>query len=125
MRILIVDDHPEIRRLLRKLLSHLTSDFMECANGAEAVAAFAKHRPDWAIIDITMEGMDGLEATRHIKRQSPDARVLILTQHDSPKIRRAALEAGASAFVSKDNLLEIAIHLNPSGSNDSSNQNHE
>ncbi|PYI85292.1 MAG: hypothetical protein DME26_11370 [Verrucomicrobia bacterium] len=64
-------------------------------------------------MDITMKGMDGLQATRQIKLQSPDARVLVLTQHDSPKIRRAALEAGASAFVSKDNLSEIVAHLNP------------
>jgi len=120
LRIMIVDDHPEVRRLLRKMLSDLGCDFTECASGTEAVAAFATYRPDWTIMDLAMEGMDGLEATRHIKLESPDARVLILTQHDSPKIRRAALEAGASAFVSKDNFSEIAAYLDPSGSNNPS-----
>jgi len=115
MKIMIVDDHPEMRRLLRGMLGELARDITECANGVEAVTAFAKYRPDWTIMDITMEGMDGLEATRRIKHQSPNARVLVLTQHDSPKIRQAALEAGAAAFVSKDNLSEIAIHLNPPG----------
>ena len=113
IKIMIVDDHAEMRRLLRTMLSDPARDFTECASGAEAVAAFAKYRPDWTIMDIAMEGLDGLQATRQIKLQSPDARVLVLTQHDSPKIRRAALETGASAFVSKDNLSEIVAHLNP------------
>jgi CheY-like chemotaxis protein len=113
LKIMIVDDHPEMRRLLRRMLSDLSRDITECANGVEALAAFAEYRPDWTIMDVTMQGMDGLEATRRIKRKFPDARVLILTQHDSPKIRQAAMEAGALAFVSKDNLSEIATHLNP------------
>ena len=121
---MIVDDHPEMRRLLRLVLSDLACDVRECATGAEAVAAFAEHRPDWTIMDILMEDMDGLEATRRIKLQSPHARVLILTQHDSLKIRRAALEAGASAFVSKDNLSEIATHLKLSGGVDQSTPDH-
>lgn len=112
---MIVDDHPEMRRLLRGLLSDPSRDLAECADGVEAVALFARFRPDWTIMDIAMERMDGLEATRRIKLQSPQARVIIVTQHDSAKIRRAALEAGASAFVSKDNLSEIAVHLNTGG----------
>ena len=100
-------------QLFRSMLTDFVNEFTECSDGDQAVAAYTKHRPDWTIIDITMKGMDGLQATRQIKLQSPDARVLVLTQHDSPKIRRAALEAGASAFVSKDNLSEIVAHLNP------------
>lgn len=125
---MIVDDHPEMRRLLRKLLSDPSRDLAECADGVEAVTLFANFRPDWTIMDIAMEGMDGLEATRRIKLQSPEARVIIVTQHDSAKIRRAALEAGASAFVSKDNLSEIAARLNSPGGIDPSNPtdpNHE
>src|SRR5258708_2194611 len=99
---MIVDDHAEIRRLLRSMLSDLASEFAECADGAEAVMAFARLQPDWTIMDIAMKGMDGLEATRRIKSQSPDARILVLTQSASAKMREAALEAGASAFVSKD-----------------------
>jgi len=115
MKIMIVDDHAEIRRLLRSALSQLTSDFVECSGGAEAVLAFPQQRPDWTIMDVAMKGMDGLEATRRIRSQSPTARILILTQHDSPAIRRAAMEAGASAYLSKDELAEIETALNESG----------
>ena len=108
---MIVDDHPEMRRLLRRMLRHLARDFTECTDGAEAVAAFAQYRPDWTIMDVTMAGMDGLEATRRIRSQSPAARILVLTQHDSPPIRRAALAAGASAYLSKDQLAEIEAVL--------------
>lgn len=111
MKIMIVDDHAEMRRLLRSTLTHLASEFVECADGTDAVAAFPEQRPDWTIMDVTMKGMDGLEATRRIRRQSPAARILVLTQHDTPVIRRAALEAGACAFLSKDQLREVETVL--------------
>ena len=107
MKIMLVDDHQEIRRLVRNALSHLTSEFTECSDGADAVVMFQRERPDWTIMDIAMKPMDGLEATRRIKALGPDARILILTQHDSPGIRRAAKEAGATAFLSKEQLQEI------------------
>ena len=104
---MIVDDHAEIRRLLRSMLDELASEFTECADGAEAVAAFARQRPDWTIMDITMKGMDGLEATRRIQKQFSDSKIVMLTQHDTPQMRAAALEAGACAFISKDNLGQL------------------
>jgi len=112
---MIVDDHAEMRRLLRTTLSHLTSEFVECVDGTDAVAEFPRQRPDWTIMDVTMKGMDGLEATRRIRSQSPAAKILVLTQHDSPPIRSAALEAGASAYLSKDQLGEIAALLAGTG----------
>ena len=107
MKIMIVDDHVEMRRLLRNALNHLTSEFVECADGAEAVTAFSQQRPDWTIMDVGMKGMDGLEATRQITSQCPTARILILTQNDSLPMHRAAVEAGAAAYLSKDQLGEI------------------
>ena len=107
MKIMIVDDHAEMRRLLRNTLSHVASDFAECSDGGEAVAAFEREHPDWTIMDVAMKPMDGLEATRRIKALAPDARILVLTQHDLPGIRRAAHDAGAFAFFSKDHLAQI------------------
>jgi DNA-binding NarL/FixJ family response regulator len=75
------------------------------------VAAFVQERPDWTIMDITMKGMDGIEATRQIKARFAEARILILTQHDSPPMRQAATRAGAFGFVSKDNLGELGTIL--------------
>src|SRR5262249_10293758 len=107
LKIMIVDDHAEMRRLLRTMLGELASEFTECADGAQAVAAFASKRPDWTIMDIAMEGMNGLEATRCIQKQFGDSKIVVLTQHDTPQMRAAALEAGACAFVSKDNLDQL------------------
>jgi CheY-like chemotaxis protein len=107
MKIMIVDDHAEMRRLLRSMLSDLASELTECTDGAEAVAAFAHCRPDWTIMDINMKGMNGLEATRRIQKQFASSRIVVLTQHDTPQMRAAALQAGACAFVSKDNLAEL------------------
>jgi CheY-like chemotaxis protein len=108
---MIVDDHAEMRRLLRSMLEELASEFIECADGAQAVAAFARQRPDWTIMDIAMKGMDGLEATRRILQQFAGSRILMLTQHDTPQMRAAALEAGACAFIAKDNLAELSTIL--------------
>jgi CheY-like chemotaxis protein len=111
MKIMIVDDHAEMRRLLRTMLSDLASELMECTDGAEAVATFTRQRPDWTIMDISMPGMNGLEATRRIQKQFAGSRIVMLTQHDTPQMRAAALQAGACAFISKDNLGELGSLL--------------
>ena len=94
-------------------LENLASEFVECADGAEAVAAFARESPDWTIMDLAMEPMDGLEATSRIKAQFTNARIVIVTQHDSPPMRQAAGQAGALAFVPKENLSELFAILRP------------
>ena len=111
MKIMIVDDHAEMRRLLRSTLSHMADEFVECDNGSEAVTAFERERPDWTIMDIAMKPMDGLEATSRIKARFADARIVILTQHDSPPMRQAALAAGALGFLAKENLDQVTALL--------------
>ena len=108
---MIVDDHAGMRRLLRTMLGELASEFTECADGAQAVAEFARQRPDWTIMDIAMQGMNGLEATRRILKQFAGSKIVVLTQHDTPQMQAAALEAGACAFVSKDNLDQLGTIL--------------
>jgi CheY-like chemotaxis protein len=111
MKIMIVDDHREMRRLLMSTLQNLASEFVECSDGTEAVAAWSQHRPDWTVMDVAMKSMDGLEATRQIKARFADARIVILTQHDTPPMRQAATRAGALGFVAKDNLVELGTIL--------------
>jgi two-component system, chemotaxis family, chemotaxis protein CheY len=104
---MIVDDNAEMRTLIRTLLSGVAQEFVECAGGEEAVARFASERPDWTVMDVCMPGMNGLTATRRIVAQFPEASILVITQHQNPKVRDSAFEAGAKGFLSKEELTRL------------------
>ena len=104
---MIVDDHAEMRTLVRSLLGGIAQEIVECASGEEAVATFPMERPDWTIMDICMPGVNGLVATRRIKEQFPAARIVVITQHDNPRLRDSAREAGATGFLSKEELTRL------------------
>jgi DNA-binding NarL/FixJ family response regulator len=109
-RLLIVDDHEIFRKGLRSLVES-SGDLEICgeaANGLEAVEAARKLVPDLIVMDISMPYMNGLDATKQIRKEFPQARVLMLSQHDSSHIVTAAIEAGASGYVTKS---EVAHHL--------------
>src|SRR5207237_2494159 len=80
----------------------------EAATGREAVRLAAELRPDVAILDLSMPELDGLEATRQIKRESPRTEVLVFTMHDTPRLIREVLAAGARGYVLKS---DAARHL--------------
>lgn len=105
--ILVVDDSPSMRSMIRRACVGPEDTFVEATNGEEAVAAFSTHQPDWAVIDIRMPVMDGLAATREILRQFPRARIVILTQRDEPVWREEARNAGAEEFLLKDDLTQL------------------
>jgi len=104
---MIVDDHAEMRTFIRSLLGGIAQEFVECGGGEAAVARFASELPDWTIMDIRMPGVNGFVATRQIKAQFPEARIVIITQHDNPKLRDLAAEAGATGFLSKEELTRL------------------
>jgi two-component system response regulator DegU len=107
MKIMIVDDHIGMRKMLRSLVSTEDSEIRECEDGNEAVALYELFQPDLVLMDVLLGNSDGLEATRQITAGHPDARVLILTDHESPRLEKAAGEAGACGFLSKDRMLEL------------------
>lgn len=113
MKLLLVDDHAEIRRLLRRLLSDLSTDIVECADGREAISAYTEHQPDWVLMDVELPGQDGLTATRQIKAKFPQANILIVTNFDEPALRHAAQAVGACGYVLKESLQELRPWLNP------------
>jgi CheY-like chemotaxis protein len=107
MKLLIVDDNSDTRKLIRSIMKPYGHEVMESQSGADAVRSFAVHHPDCVLMDIEMEGMDGLTATKSIIESHPDAKVIIVTMHDSPRLRLAATEAGASGYVVKEKLTEL------------------
>jgi CheY-like chemotaxis protein len=106
MTVLIVDDNPSVRRLLRRAILGDASSIWECSDGAEVECAYAEHKPDIVLMDVRMQRMDGLAATRTLRRANPDAKIVIVTDYDD--VRRAASEAGASGYILKQNLTELA-----------------
>jgi two-component system nitrate/nitrite response regulator NarL len=100
-RVLIVDDRSQAREGLKALLAtELAVQVVgEAADGKEAIDLVKKHRPDVILMDASMPVMDGLEATRLVKAQWPEVRVIVLTLHAT--LRAEALAAGADAFLVK------------------------
>ncbi len=108
MTILIVDDNLGIRRLLRRAVAELATTVHECSDGCFALAAYAAYQPNVVLMDVRMQTLDGLAATRKILRFDPSARVVIVTDYDDEQLRTAATNAGARAYFLKQNLTELA-----------------
>jgi len=104
MRVLIVDDSEPMRRMISTFIEDLTSEIFERADGSEALGAYRQHEPDLILMDLKMCTMDGLEATKQIKKFFPLARIVIVSQWEDLVLCEAALRAGAEAYVSKSDL---------------------
>jgi len=118
MRILIVDDNASVRRMMVRLLARVADEIHECGDGADAVDAYSRNKPDWVLMDIKMGEVDGLTATRRIKARFPGARIIIVTNHDDSELREAAEAAGACSYILKENLYTLpTLLLQLSGSN--------
>lgn len=107
MKLLIVDDNPGVRKVIRNLVASVAREIRECADGAGVLALFTLERPDFVLMDIQMEGVNGITATRQMMAIDPAARVIIVTDYDQLDLREAAYQAGACGYVSKENLLEL------------------
>ncbi len=105
--ILIVDDSQPMRELIKMMLAGVAEIVGECSDGADALAAYERLRPDWVLMDIGMKNVDGITATRQIMAAYPQARIMIVTDYNDDDLRRAATDAGASGYVVKENLLDI------------------
>ncbi len=103
LRILIADDHEVARRGIRCVLeSHTEWEVCgEATDGREAVELAGRLKPDILLLDIGMPNLNGLDATRQILAMMPEARILILTVHDSEQVVREVLAAGARGFLLK------------------------
>lgn len=102
MRVLLADDHQILRDGIRRGLESAGETVVgEARNGEEAVELAIDTQPDIVLMDLSMPVLDGVAATKRIRESIPSAKVVILTMHDDPDRTRAALEAGADAYLTK------------------------
>ena len=111
MKILVVDDNPNVRRMIKSIVGNLVEEVYECTDGSEALAAYSTHHPSYVLMDIAMGQMDGIAATRQIIKADPLAKVIIVTNYDEADLREAAQLAGASGYVLKENLFDVRQFL--------------
>lgn len=111
LKVLVVDDNTRMRSLIVDILKRKENEILECSDGMEALGEYSIHRPDWILMDANMGRMDGLTATSLIHRFFPKAKVMIVSQKNTPSIKEAAQQAGAAAYFSEDNFGEILKRL--------------
>jgi DNA-binding NarL/FixJ family response regulator len=102
-RVLIVDDHAFIRRGVETILGS-SPEWQVCgeaSNGNDAVRLATQLTPEVVLMDVTMPGMNGLEATRIIRKEHPNVKVILLTLHESSEVLRSGFRAGASGYLLK------------------------
>src|SRR3954465_13742300 len=98
IRVLLADDHKLVRAGFRAMVSTLgnVDVVAECNDGREALELIRKHRPDIALIDITMPGLTGLEVAKRVTAEFPNVRVIILSMHTTEDYIARAIRAGVS-----------------------------
>jgi DNA-binding NarL/FixJ family response regulator len=104
IRVLCVDDHPLVRKGIASILANEPDMLLvaEANNGREAVSLFKEHKPDVTLMDLRMPELDGTSATRMIRQESPDARIIALTSYDGDQDIYRALEAGVRGYILKE-----------------------
>jgi two-component system, NarL family, invasion response regulator UvrY len=110
-KIMLVDDHAIVREGYRAVLQKqpMLRIVAEASDGAEAYRLFKETRPDLVIMDLTMPGVGGIEAIRHIRQLDPAARILVFTMHQNAAFAVQAIRAGARGYVTKTSSPEALL----------------
>lgn len=116
MTLMLVEDNLEFRNMLKNLFVKYFSEIIETDNGDDALEKFDIHRPDWVFMDISLAKSDGISSTRKIKLKHPEAKIVMVSQYNNPRIINASLKAGAFDFVTKDDISNLFNIINKAGS---------
>lgn len=114
LRVILADDHTLVRAGLRSLVEQLkeATVIAEAKDGHEVLTLASEHHPDVVLMDLSMPGMNGLEAALRLKKEQPQIKIIVLSMHASEEYVLQALRAGASGYLVKDSApLELALAL--------------
>ncbi len=103
INVMLVDDHDLVRKGIRRLLDDASGIKVvaEAPDGEQAIRQIRKNKPDVILMDVSMPGIGGLEATRKITQSSPDLKIIAVTVHDDDPFPARLLEAGAAGYITK------------------------
>jgi DNA-binding NarL/FixJ family response regulator len=110
-KVLVVDDHAFIRRGVQAILQTVPEWEMcgEADNGKDAVRLAGELKPEVIVMDVSMPGLNGIEATRSICRNNPETKVVLLTLHESDELLRNGFQAGARGYLMKSDAEEELV----------------
>lgn len=114
IRVVLAEDHTLFRAGIRTLLQDIqgVEVVAEASDGREALRVIVEHRPDVALVDISMPGLNGLEVLTRLTKECPTVRVIILSMHANEEYVRQALHAGAAGYLLKDaDVTELEVAL--------------
>lgn len=107
MKLLVVDDNAEMRRLIISIVRDLADEIAECEDGADALSAYREFQPDLVLMDLKMPQVDGITASLQIISEFPKANICVVTDYSDKKTKEAAFSSGVSNYVVKENLFDI------------------
>lgn len=110
MKIMIVDDNYRMRQMIKSAIQRnikQVTEIVECESGEDAVERYDTFSPDWVLMDIKLNDMNGLTAAEIIIKKDIQVKIIILTQYNEAVYKNKAKRIGARAYVLKDNLQEL------------------
>lgn len=111
MKLMIVDDSSAMRRMIRSMVAYPDDAVCECEDGADALSVFPTAKPDVVLMDLQMPKMNGIQATMRIKKEFPEANIIIVSNFNDQEFREEAKEAGASSYFTKDDLIQLQQYI--------------
>lgn len=109
-RILVVDDEPEVRAVLRDILSDAGYAVKTAASGVQALTTIPSFEPDVMLLDLQMPGVTGVEVLAHVRARYPELRVIVVTANSDVELARQLLGYGAFDYIAKPFVLEHVEH---------------
>ncbi|MFA6469866.1 MAG: response regulator transcription factor [Bacteroidota bacterium] len=111
MKLMIVDDSSAMRQMIRSVVACPSDTVTECEDGSNVVIAFQQSQPDVVLMDLQMPTVNGITATRNLKKEFPNAKIIIVSNFNDQEFRDEAREAGASSYFTKDDLIQLKTFI--------------